>query len=69
MDTYVKTFTILLIVARIAYPHASEKDVQHVLALCDLLKASGSQYLLTSLCYTSQYFVLKAVVFLSLLHS
>ena len=60
---------MLLIVARIAYPHASEKDVHHVLALCDLLKASGSRYLLTSLCCISQYFVLKAVVFLPLLHS
>lgn len=68
-DTYITTFKILLLVARIAYPQASEKDVHYVLALFDLLKASGSQYLLTSLCYISQYFVLKAVVFLSLLHS
>lgn len=68
-DTYITTFKILLLVARIAYPQAPEKDAHYVLALFDLLKASGSQYLLTSLCYISQYFVLKAAVFLSLLHS
>ena len=68
-DTYTTTFRILLIVARIAYPHTSEKDVHQVLVLCDLHKASGSQYLLTSLCCISQYFVLKPVAFLPLLHS
>lgn len=59
---------MLVLVARIPYPQPSEA-VQHNPALCDLLEASGSQYLLTSLCSVSQYLVLKAVVSLSLLHS
>lgn len=57
-------FIFLLTVARAGYPHAS-KDVLHVLALRELLQASGSQYRLTSLCYTNQFFIPKAVVSLS----
>lgn len=58
-------FKIFLLVARIPYPQPSEA-LQHNPALCDLLEASESQYLLTSLCSVSQYLVFKAIVSLSL---
>lgn len=56
----------LPIVALAVFHHALEKNM---LVCCDLFTANASQYLLTSPCSFSQYFVLKAVVFLRQLHS